>query len=313
MRKALIVGINNYPNIPLSGCINDANAVGATIQTHGNGDPNFEVIYELDAPRKGPLKKQIMNLFSGEADSALFYFSGHGFFGPTGGVLVTPDYSEADEGISLDEILTIVNESKIKDKIVILDCCHSGAFGEPKNLGGTNTHIANGVTILTASGKDEVALETKGGHGVFTELLLEALRGGAADLLGMITPGSVYAFIDQSLGAWGQRPMFKTNISRFTTLRQINPQVPTTTLRKIVDYFDSPTDIHGLDPEYEPDSENPDPTKTQIFADLQAFEGVGLLIPIDEEHMYYAAMNSRGCKLTAKGAHYWRLAKNGKL
>ena len=42
-------------------------------------------------------------------------------------------------------------------------------------------------------------------------------------------------------------------------------------------------------------------------------EGVGLVVPVDEEHMYYAAMNSRACRLTALGAQYWRLANEKKL
>ena len=40
------------------------------------------------------------------------------------------------------------------------------------------------------------------GHGVFINLLIESLNGGASDILGNITPGSVYAYIDQVLGAW---------------------------------------------------------------------------------------------------------------
>jgi len=35
---------------------------------------------------------------------------------------------------------------------------------------------------------------------VFTGLLVDALSGGAANLVGDVTPGSVYAHIDQSLG-----------------------------------------------------------------------------------------------------------------
>ena len=35
-------------------------------------------------------------------------------------------------------------------------------------------------------------------------LFVDALNGSAADILGQITPGSVYAHIDQSLGAWSQ-------------------------------------------------------------------------------------------------------------
>ena len=41
-----------------------------------------------------------------------------------------------------------------------------------------------------------------GGAGVFTTLFVDALGGAAANLIGDVTPGSVYAHIDQSLGPW---------------------------------------------------------------------------------------------------------------
>ena len=42
-------------------------------------------------------------------------------------------------------------------------------------------------------------------------------------------------------------------------------------------------------------------------------ESVGLIEPVNEDHMYYAAMNSESCKLTALGYHYWQLVKKGKI
>ena len=39
-------------------------------------------------------------------------------------------------------------------------------------------------------------------------------------------------------------------------------------------------------------------------------ESIGLIEPVNTEHMYFAAMKSLGCKLTALGRHYWRLAKD---
>ena len=47
----------------------------------------------------------------------------------------------------------------------------------------------------------------------------------AANLVGDITPGSVYAHIDQSLGPWAQRPVFKTNVKTFVSLRQTGPPI----------------------------------------------------------------------------------------
>jgi hypothetical protein len=43
MKKALIVGINDYPNSPLGGCVNDANAIRTLLESHGDGSPNFNV------------------------------------------------------------------------------------------------------------------------------------------------------------------------------------------------------------------------------------------------------------------------------
>ena len=39
--------------------------------------------------------------------------------------------------------------------------------------------------------------------------------------LGDVTPGSIYAYIDRSLGGWEQRPVFKANIKRFVSLRSL--------------------------------------------------------------------------------------------
>ena len=67
----------------------------------------------------------------------------------------------------------------------------------------------------------------------------EALKGGAADVTGHISIAGVYAFIDKALGPWEQRPIFKTNVTRFTSLREVKPQVDITVLRKIATYFET--------------------------------------------------------------------------
>lgn len=322
MRKALVIGINNYPSAPLKGCINDASAFGSIVETNGNGSPNFDVRLVTNVSTKAELKGLIRDLFSGNCDTALLYFSGHGFLNDLGGYIVTPDYQPNDEGVSMDEILTLANESGAKDRVIILDCCHSGAFGSPKNTGSKSTHIAEGVSILTASKDDESAVEING-HGLFTNLLLDALQGGASDLRGHITPGSIYAYIDQALGPWEQRPVFKTNISRFTSLRTVVPQVPIEVLRKLIEYFPTATQQFNLDPSFEITNDTNIEHKVvepyaikenvSVFKDLQKLESVGLIVPVDEQHMYFAAMNSKSCRLTALGYHYWRLVKDKRI
>ncbi|MCA9330430.1 caspase family protein [Candidatus Saccharibacteria bacterium] len=315
MKKALIVGIDDYPGAPLRGCVNDANTMATVLESNGDGSPNLDVRLIASPPStisKSGLKEAISRLFSGNCDMALFYFSGHGVVTSVGGYIVTPDYQRYDEGISMDEILIMANDSKAGDKVIILDCCHSGAFGTPTISGSRVAQLSEGLSVLTASCALESALEANGG-GVFTSLVVDALRGGAADLRGHITPGSVYAYVDQALGAWDQRPIFKTNVTRFTSLRRVNPQVPLETLRKLPTYFPSAEAEHRLDPSYEFSSVSPNADNVAIFKDLQKFESVGLVVPVDEEHMYFAAMNSKACRLTALGYQYWRLVNEKKL
>ena len=315
MRRALVIGIDDYPQIPLSGCVEDATAVKSLLEKHGSGAPNFATRLLISPPSsmtRSNLRSLIAKLFETDCDIALLYFSGHGFVRSGDGCIVTTDGENHDEGISMTEILGHANNSPANNRIVIFDCCYSGNMGTP-NTGGTSiAHLAEGLTIFTASRAAEVAME-RGDGGIFTKLVCAALEGGAADLRGHITPGSVYAYVDQALGAWDQRPIFKTNITQFTSLREVEPQVPLATLRKLVIYFPSPHEEHSLDPTYEYTDPAHDPANVEIFKDLQKMEGVGLVTPVGEDHMYYAAMNSKSCRLTAVGAQYWRLAQEGKL
>ncbi|WP_426279165.1 hypothetical protein ACN9MN_08060 [Chryseobacterium sp. S-02] len=118
----------------------------------------------------------------------------------------------------------------------------------------------------------------------------------------VITPGSVYAYIDQSLGEWKQRPMFKTNVKNFITLRMLNPSITLPDLRKITELFNNKAE-HKLDPSYEPKSEKPDKDNCEKFAIMQKYNRINLVVPIDAEQMYFAAMESKACKLTALGEH----------
>ena len=318
MRKALVVGINYYTHQnSLYGCVNDAYAVKTVLERHGDGTINFDVKMltstgENDVVKKSTLKEDIIELFKSE-NEVIFYFSGHGHIEDTGGYLITSECEEGDEGMPMVELMDIANKSKAKNKIIILDCCHSGYTGTDYHSDG-NALLSKGTTILTASSKDQYATE-KNGSGVFTSLLVDALSGSAANLMGKITPGSVYAHIDQSLGPWQQRPLFKTNIENFVSLRTVQPPIALSDLILITSLFEEKGLKFKLDPSFEPESENPNPENVKKFAILQKYEGVGLVIPIEasKNHMYHAAMESKGCVLTLLGQHYWNLVKNKRI
>jgi hypothetical protein len=313
MRKALIVGINKYPGgAMLKGCVNDAERLASLLHTHADGSPNFDVMMGIDIESKQELKSLILSAFKDDDEVSLFYFSGHGCITDTGGYIVTPDFTRYDEGIAMDDILKIASFSPARHKIVILDCCHSGAMGAPAFLGNGAAYLEKGVIILASSRETESSVEIAG-EGVFTSLLIEALKGGAADIAGEVTPGNVYSYVDKALGAWKQRPVFKANIVRSVCLRKVTPAVPLNDLRNLIVYFQDATSEFPLDPSYEYTTKAPDLNHINIFKTLRKMQLLGLVEPVGEEYMYYAAINSKSCRLTLLGRYYWKLIKNGRL
>src|SRR5262249_38462855 len=221
------------------------------------------------------------------------------------------DCKTGDDGLSLAEVMTLANKSKAKNKIVILDSCHSGVAGNRAADQGV-AEIKEGMTVLTASTAEQYAMEVPGGGaGVFTHLFVDALRGAAANLVGDVTPGSVYAHIDQSLGPWAQRPVFKTNVKAFVSLRRATPPIPLADLQALATHFPTRGYEFKLDPAYEPERSEeqrndsntpaPDPGKNAVFAVLQRYAKVNLVRPVDAPHMWHAAMQSKSCKLTVLG------------
>lgn len=96
-------------------------------------------------------------------------------------------------------------------------------------------------------------------------------------------------------------------------MRRVTPPIDIDLLRKIPEFFTSPEDEFKLSPEFEFTYEHHVPEKVDKFKILQKYERVGLVIPVGEEHMYFAAIHNKSCQLTAVGMHYWNLAKHNMI
>lgn len=317
MRKALIVGIDYYEHAnSLFGCVTDACNVKNVLERNSDGTPNFGVLCLTSTSKdnivdRTELKNKVTELFADDMEVALFYYSGHGYIDEIGGYLVTSECKTGEDGFSLSELMTIVNNSPAKNKIIILDSCHSGVVGK-SSVPEAFSRIGEGVTILTACSEKQYAIE-ENGSGVFTTLLVDALYGGAANLVGDVTPGSVYAHIDQSLGPWEQRPVFKTNVKEFVSLRRNNSPIGLENLRALTELFSDYTEELKLNSTFEPTAKDADEDNCRKFAILQKLNRVNLVVPVGAEHMYFAAMENKGCKLTTIGVHYWKLVNKGQI
>jgi hypothetical protein len=325
MRKALVVGIDFYNQIsPLFGCVNDAHSVKSIIERHSDGTVNFDVklmtgISSKDSLSRADLKDGVEDLFRDDCEIALLYFAGHGHLEATGGYLCGSDCQRGDDELALNDVLILANRSRAMNKVIVLDSCHSGFAGNhPVNH--QTSELSEGMTILTASTEDQYASE-ENGSGVFTTLFVDALSGAAGNLVGDVTPGSVYAHIDQSLGSWEQRPVFKTNVKSFVSLRKVQPPILLADLQRITEFFPSPGFQFPLDPTFEPERGHPPdpnipqpiPENTEKFAILQKYNRVNLVTPVNARHMWHAAMESKSCKLTVLGEHYRRLVAKKRI
>lgn len=319
MRRALCVGIDEYQGGPLRGCVSDADRMSSVLSVHDDGAPNFDcrkLVAPIDgghhAVTRSVLRQAVEELFRDKADVALLHFSGHGTVNNLDGYLVTQDAQRYDEGVAMTDVLRLANDSPVSEVVVFLDCCFSGNLGNPPTVANDKALLREGVSILTAGRGDQPSVET-GGGGLFTSLVADALAGGAADILGDVTAPAIYSYVDAALGAWEQRPLFKSHVSQLTPLRRCSPPIDRAVLRKLPALFPLPAEDFPLDPSYESSSPAADPAHVKVFTDLQHLNRVHLVVPCGCAHMYEAAVQSKACQLTHSGRYYWRLAKNGRI
>lgn len=323
MRKALLVGIDEYPVNKLDGCIHDVDRMENMLSYNGDGSSNFQVEVKRNELSSKKIMEAIADLFAQQIEMSLFYFSGHGRSTFSGSEIVIPSDIAADRyswGIPLSAIMELVNKSPAKYKVVILDSCYAGSMGKV-SMASDFSELKDGVTIMTACRENEYSSMKPGEGSFFTSTLCAAMNGAAANLLGKVTLNSLYTYADGFFGPGEQRPMFKANTSESVVIRTVTPKVPADVICRTLNLFPNDDAQYALDPSYEftntPNS--PDlhhepwaiPDHVAILKDLQKLESVGLVVPSEKEHMYEAAMQSSSCCLTSEGRFLWRLVKKG--
>ena len=311
-RIALLVGINDYPDTPLSGCVDDARALEAVLTENGDGSPNF-VCRRPEISTRSELRTAVEDLFTkSDVDLAVFFFAGHGVWSDTrGGILLTPDAEARDEGVPMSDLVAMANRSPARERIVVLDCCHAGGVDQLVHTGRPVPWM-EGCSVLAACRDTEFAMEA-GKRGLFASTIEDALSGCAADVRGNVTVASAYAYADQVLGAWAQRPLFRGSLSRLTPIRRAKPSVTDEKLRRLIEFFPRIDSAMRLDPSYEPTEEPRNRDKERDFAHLQQFRAARIIEPVGTPHLYYAAIESKTCVLTPLGRYYWRAVAAKKI
>lgn len=320
-KRALLIGLDRYDNFRnLTGCVADATAMRELLDWHEDGNRNFACrLLTSDDPQqitRAVLRSEWRNLFVQFSGEVLLYYSGHGAPSDTGGYLVTQDGTSAEPGLPMSELLQLATQSKASEILIILDCCFAGDIGTVPYTdlpgGSAMTQLRQGMTILAAAGAHELAKEL-GGHGVFTNLVIGALAGGAADVRGRVSAASVYGFVEQALGPWDQRPLYKSFATTLSPIRHCKPNVPDEVIRELPRLFRAPDVQYQLDPSYEFTHESANVNNIQVFNKFKRFRDAHLLRTVKGDDLYFAALNSNPVELTPLGGFYWWLVKKGRL
>ncbi|MCL1474345.1 eIF2A-related protein [Argonema antarcticum] len=199
-RDALVVGINQYPFLkdkPENEALHlqtpaaDAEAIAHLLESYGDFEvhrlPAKQGVKQVDRKKlieTDELQAAIRQLFCPQGntipDTALLFFAGHGLRknqdGATEGFLATSEASPRKNlwGISLKWLRQVLQESRVQQQIIWLDCCHSGELLNFTEAELGEYEKGRDRCLIVASRDFQVAYGD-GEHGMLTNALLQSL------------------------------------------------------------------------------------------------------------------------------------------
>src|SRR4051812_30001083 len=183
---------------------------------------------------------------AGREDLTLLYFTGHGVKDDEGRLYLAMSNTRREAlmftAISGAQLNEAMDASRSRRKVLILDCCYSGAFPAgrtAKSDEGVQTlerFQGKGRAVLTASDATQYAFEGddltgEGTSSVFTRYLVDAISSGAADLDedGDIALDELYSYVYDRVVAEvpQQRPKKQEDVDgRILIARNVHWKLP---------------------------------------------------------------------------------------
>ena len=184
-KVALIIGNGVYKNGPLKNAVNDALDIAAALDAQ-----KFEVILVQNGTRND--MRNAIREFSTKINDGgigLFYYSGHGLQVDGTNYLVPVDANieqkaeVEDECISAASVLRVMEFSKNRINIIILDACRNNpfrSFSRSDEKGITRMDPPKGAKqgsiIAFATAPGDVASDGEGRNGLYTSKLLKYIN-----------------------------------------------------------------------------------------------------------------------------------------
>ncbi len=212
---SVIVGVSRYTHMPtLKYTDDDAYHLYAFLKSPEGGavpDEQITVLIDEDANKEQIIRTMKRKFHKADAnDVIVFYFSGHGFDGS----FIPSDYDGKNNLLSHSDLISVLESSQAKHKVVFADACHSGSLQQNNALAAKAPYSKKlsdyynqfndsngGLALLMSSKETEYSLEDHGlRQGVFSHYLMRGLKGEAnADKDRKISISELYDYVSHNV------------------------------------------------------------------------------------------------------------------
>lgn len=233
VRHALLIAVQTYADTTLTNLgapISDAEALRNVLEDKAVG--NFRRVDLLRDPTADEARRAVEHFFTDcrPDDVLVFHFGGHAFRDDTSDKLYLALSDTEQVGnphasaLSGDFLLSVIEASPARRKLLILDCCHSGAFTLTRGVSGDAvveartadfdqgvesivsrlpapavTVPATGTVVIGAARATEKAHESRAG--LLTGAIVEGLSTGEAARpdRGVVSTDDLFEYVEKSL------------------------------------------------------------------------------------------------------------------
>ena len=218
----LAVGINSYknPRLNLNYAKPDAESFIDALKQNSESlfdKAELRTLFDDQASRDGILKSlEDLSAIIKPEDVFIFYYAGHGsmvdnrfFFIPSESARLYDLKALQNEALEASVLQEKFKDIKALKQLIIMDACQSGGSVELLATRGAAEEKAiaqlsrsAGIHVMASAGSEQFATEfTELGHGLFTYVLIRALRGAAdgAPKDGKVTIYELKSYIDDQV------------------------------------------------------------------------------------------------------------------
>ena len=213
---ALVVGITNYKNIPISVYADrDAKTfVDYAYRSLGISKDKIKLLVNDSANYieiKKSLKRWLKNEIAEDKSDVYIFFAGHGLVSDNQKDLYLIPYDGepsllGDTSFKRSELFSLIEEAKPSSITAFFDTCYSGltrqnemliADARPLKVVADESSLSPNINLISAASNNEIASSLEGAeHGMFSYYLMEGLAGNAdLDQDKNITVGELHEYV----------------------------------------------------------------------------------------------------------------------